>query len=611
MEIFQLKSHITEDVKCAIERICKILESALQQISGKIWIIPGVDIHSCTGIHDLDILLIGYLKGDNRYDLNGFQNIKLRSFCTVIEIKNHDASGIIKEGTHLKVRYGAEEKDVTKQNESQKESLKRFLTNVLGYSKLKIPYITNFIWLDGIEKGDFSRSIGLDESNILCSDSTFTDILNALGRRTSLRNNGYIDAFKSYDDLKIESFAEIFIAKVRGADTISLRRINHLNWKNNIEEKLLYHEKNVSILAGHAGTGKTLMLLKSAVEKSKRGAKILFLTYNTALLSDLKHTVSLLPAMFLNIEMKSMHSYLISHFYRHNLWKNESKIECDFTLALKVFHAKIKKNKIRETKYDAVYIDEAQDWANPLPDIIKELFSDKKIIIADGIDQFMNKEDKGEWVKKSFPTLKQCKRQKRNLTIFVRAFASKLGVGWNVLPNKELPGGKVIVLHKYEPSNHFKLLKKIEKDDCKEYDLMLLASNSMMWNGKFSLLEEYEKRGIKLYDGTNKNIREEIYDDKCAERKESRIYSYESCRGLESWITVCLRYDELFDKDHPHDYKDIQYETARNYMKALWSLIPLTRAIDTLVLVVKKQCSLDKMLKELAQEYPDIVTYKQ
>jgi hypothetical protein len=45
-------------------------------------------------------------------------------------------------------------------------------------------------------------------------------------------------------------------------------------------------------------------------------------------------------------------------------------------------------------------------------------------------------------------------------------------------------------------------------------------------------------------------------------------------------------------------------------MLTLWSLIPLTRAIDTLVLVADPSTPIGKVLRELAEENPDFIIYR-
>ena len=269
------------------------------------------------------------------------------------------------------------------------------------------------------------------------------------------------------------------------------------------------------------------------------------------------------------------------------------------------------KNNIKyNADYDYVFVDEAQDWEAPIPEILKYLFKNSHIVIADGIDQFMKSSEHTDWNGSLvMPKLKKCLRQRHNLTVFAKLFASKMGVYWNVDPNNDFPGGRVLVYNAYKPDIHSKLLLEAKEHGCVEYDMMLLAPKSLATSGKFDLLEVYNRNNIHLYDGIDKQVRNKIYGLENAKNKESRIYTYESCRGLEAWTTVCLRFDELFSEEHSHDYHEIQYSMAKNYMLTLWSLIPLTRAIDTRVLVVKKNSKISEVLKELSKENPYIVTY--
>jgi hypothetical protein len=73
---------------------------------------------------------------------------------------------------------------------------------------------------------------------------------------------------------------------------------------------------------------------------------------------------------------------------------------------------------------------------------------------------------------------------------------------------------------------------------------------------------------------------------------EFRIVQYDSCRGLEGWTVVNLAFDALYDYKHtsydppeqPEMFFDAQAEAHR--YAARWLMIPMTRAIDTLVIQV-------------------------
>lgn len=584
-----------------------ILEDDLCDIDGYIWLIPSVDIRPGTGYHDLDLLMIGYL--DNFYiDILNYQDIEIKSFCVTIEIKSHDADGIYRDGQNLFVDYPDGPHNVTLQSNNQNISFRKFLSETLQMN-LRIPFVTNIIWLTGINYNDFRESVGLINSNIVTSDTTIEDIFIAIGRQYSLRNQGFINAFSSYTKEEIKKIADIFCAKSNGIDTMTLRRINILQQNNDFLNCIVNNRDPIIVLSGHAGTGKTMMLLQSADYLTRNGCKCLFLTYNTALISDLKHTMECMPSSIADIKMESMHSFIISILYKNNLWRNSYEIENNFSKAV---HALLRiKDDIRfNHNYDYVFVDEAQDWEKPIPEILKHLFKNSQIVIADGIDQFMRSSEHTNWGEPIIPKLKKCLRQRRNITIFTKLFANKMGVYWNVEPNKDFPGGRVFVYNTYDAEIHKKLLNDAKEHGCVEYDMMLLAPKSLTTSGKFDLIDAYHKNNIHLYDGVDKQKRNQIYGLENANNNEVRVYTYESCRGLEAWTTVCLRFDELFTKEHTHDYHEIDYSMARNYMLTLWTLIPLTRAIDTLVLIVNKNSSVSKILKELSEENPDFIIYQ-
>ena len=192
---------------------------------------------------------------------------------------------------------------------------------------------------------------------------------------------------------------------------------------------------------------------------------------------------------------------------------------------------------------------------------------------------------------------------------FAKIFASKFGVYWDVRPNREIPGGRVIVTNAYNPDLHFALREDAKEHGCTAYDYMLLSPMSLVEDGKFKLMDVYKQAGINLYDGIDKDNRQKIYSSVNHQNDECRVYTYESCRGLEAWTTVCLKFDELFVEKHPHSYSEIQYKAARNYMLALWALIPLTRAVDTLVLGTQKNSYIDLLLREIDAEHPGLIMF--
>lgn len=609
-EIYLYKDNMAEDVKNASFRIKRILEEDLDEYDGKIWILPSICAYPGTGHDDIDIMALGYLQDYVLDEVGYFKNISFKSFCVAIEVKSHDATGIEVKGSHLWVSYPSGEKDVTKQNQEQNQTLQKILSDNLYDEYIDVPFVSNVIWLTGINQKDFESSFHLVDTNILCSDSTTEDLFSAIARRSKLRDNGFFDAFKTSSINDIEWVAKLFCAHLRGADSMTIKRLNLIPKVSDDILSAVTKLDPIIVLSGHAGTGKTIMLLQAANYLMSRGKKCLFLTYNIALLSDLKHTIRYVNDMNAP-EMKSMHQFFIAFLAKNGLWGPSKDINNDFLNAVsKLNSAYISKGKIT-TKFDYVLVDEAQDWSKPLIDALKGICqkSDSQIVIADGIDQFMQRVDQPEWGMSSLPQFKICKRQCRNLTVFAKAFAAKMCVSWDVQPNEDLVGGKVLVTNSYGPDMHNKYMEECTKHGGTAYDYMLLASNSLVDKGEFALKQVYADAKINIFDASNHETRNSVYGETNAKNNEHRLYPYESCRGLEAWTVVCLRFHELFTLPHPHDYREINYEAARRYMQVLWALMPLTRAVHTIIITIDANDNVVlPILRELENELDGIVS---
>ena len=96
-----------------------------------------------------------------------------------------------------------------------------------------------------------------------------------------------------------------------------------------------------------------------------------------------------------------------------------------------------------------------------------------------------------------------------------------------------------------------------------------------------------------------------------------RLLQYESCRGLEAWCVVCLALDDFIkhkikffkDEDIEQSFDFVQDKHEKKFQHShLWSLIPLTRPIDTLIITLRdSEADYVKKLKTMANEYRDFV----
>lgn len=268
-----------------------------------------------------------------------------------------------------------------------------------------------------------------------------------------------------------------------------------------------------------------------------------------------------------------------------------------------------------------ILVDEAQDWSDAEKSILFKIYGPEHIIVADGIDQFIRSGVKQHWernVNVNAISKTMGMRQKSNLTRFVNAFAKAAKLNWEVKVNRNLLGGKVRIISEYSLAEHQKLIQNCKANDCENYDILLLCPPRMVArkNGEshFMYSEAVKDAGIDIFDGTNKELREQYSTNV----KECRLYQYDSCRGLEGWCTVCLEFDELL-KYKENIYRDNAEqslalespEDRRHRFVYLWSLMPLTRPMDTLVITLRNPDSeVGRMLHDIADAYSDFVEWE-
>jgi hypothetical protein len=129
----------------------------------------------------------------------------------------------------------------------------------------------------------------------------------------------------------------------------------------------------------------------------------------------------------------------------------------------------------------------------------------------------------------------------------------------------------------------------------------------------FKLFDEYRHQGINVYDGTNITTRSQYPTN----LELCRLFQYDSCRGLEGWTVVCLDFDQLFQYkmdsyvDAPNEELALETPGERaNRFVTLWTLMPLTRAIDTLVITLSNSNSeIARRLKEVSNTMPDVIEW--
>ena len=602
-------------------------------------------------VKDIDILMFGTLQNysaivdftDNNNRISR-DSVVFDSFCTAIEIKSHDITGITKQGTEFYVKYGYDYHPVTTQSNEQKISVKNFLERSLGYS----PFVTNIIWFTGITREELKNlsSIGSKEtpSNTLPSSFSIQELFQRIAwQKQPKYYRGTFHVNCSYNALPMGDLAKVFhkfsLAKA-GMGSLSRKRIEQITTKAVKSSIIKPTDGKLSIYRGRAGTGKTVGLIQLAITLvDEEDARVLILTYNRALVSDIRRlfTLAELPDLFSQscVSINTMHSFffqiLSEGLYDGKLdgdrfiSEYESMMEDllsflnsgDEALSLikEMMHCDNYLN------WDYCLVDEAQDWLKIEQDIILKLFGAERLIIADGGQQYVRRIESCDW--SVFPNrkstkLKYCLRQKPNLVKFINHYLEELGKGeLRIIDSGKLTGGKIVICS--ENSNRFQVfqdeLDKLKAAGNIPYDMLFLVPNCMVTKGHRQFAEKrlFAENGFLLWDGTNEEVRKSfsIIGD------EERVLQYDSARGLEAWTVVCSSFDEFIKEKQnmPLDYyqQDSLYLESTDDIRVKnminWLLIPLTRAIDTIVITISDwDSSTAKTIKKIAKNNPDYVT---
>lgn len=608
-------------------------------------------------VRDIDLLVFGkldnyilssYYTNDARYKK---KDLKVDGFCVVIELKEHSSDRIDYSNTHIYVEYNGSWKDATDQNEKQRYACASYLENELGYKV----YTTNFLWLKSLTGNQLSSLTQGNKIGALPSCFTFKNIIDVLISQGLTPNYNQLDQcyhinscnnLNFVDDIKKNLFTSkspINGLTKRKLETLLQKRVNQQLDQERVGE-------NLTIFKGRAGTGKTFRLIQTALKLANpdTGKRCLLLTYNHALVSDIRRLLHFLEIPdgidTYTVQIQTLHSFFINlmktldidttritqnQFNDKEYCKGLNDLMLYVNELMKEGDIKaLKDNNKLAIDWDYILIDEAQDWSVCEKTVLFKIYGEKRIIVADGVDQFMRENPYLHWAQgaDSPQTIKleTGMRQKTNLVNFVNAFASKLGLNWRVksTPIEHLAGGRVIILNNYDSTTHGHLLDDCRKAGGDGYDLLFLVPYQMSPHNTRSTkeiqpisIEKWQNVGISLFDGTDTH--REQYPTKT---DECRLYQYDSCRGLEGWATICFKFDILIENklklakhlQFPERLDLCNREELEKEYAYLWSLMPLTRAIDTLVITLHNTNSfVGRIIKEMAEgDFKDIICWK-
>jgi hypothetical protein len=275
-----------------------------------------------------------------------------------------------------------------------------------------------------------------------------------------------------------------------------------------------------------------------------------------------------------------------------------------------------------------VFIDEAQDWPEDERDLLRSIYPANRFVIADGMDQYVRSERPCDWkggldaaVKSRVVPLSRCLRMKASLAKFTNYFAEEMGLaGWQVEAHEEAPGGRVVVVEgDYFASRalHDRVFQANAADGNQPVDALVCVPPSYVLRDdtvRSAAAERLRAWGQDVWDGVSTEVR----DSYPTTVSQLRVVQYDSCRGLEGWVVVNLGLDELYR------YKERSWRPpagadagaypddpdAAGRFATRWLMIPLCRAVDTLVVQVGKEHSrVRDALERVSASCPDFVEW--
>ena len=602
---------------------------------------------------DIDLFVAGNFHTPREFNIlpefqprHSEKTAKIKNFAWVIEEKSHDASGVRFNGQHAEVRYNGDWFDVTEKNEKQKHSVKNFLSRKLNST----PWITGLIFFTGLKEA----SLPSRPHAMFGRDCSFERLLNIHIENVNRTpyNGIYSSDFRNDETENLIKNRQSIFTRL-SPSTLDRRKMDRIAKKNPLLEDIgnSLGEKQISI-RGRGGVGKTIMLQQMAYNAyDELGKRSLILTYNHALVADMKRSMSQLgigdslergtvqvrtAIGFISAVLRKLGIYddlkdpiksynagkrNFINYLKDGLLTNE-----DFKSLTRVLNTS-SDTRMEEFYWDFVFIDEGQDWPEDEIKILQHFYGAEKLIIADGVDQFV-RPHRADWNLTSCETeihkLKTCLRMKNNLVTFVNNVAQELGLAeWELAENKEATGGKIKIYEGDLLKGFSNLARKVSKEAKAQkneiVDLLVCVPPNQVDHNQFPPSapgRALVKEGMEVWDATS--VHDQTRGSFPTSLDQFRIVQYDSCRGLEGWITINYGLDELFAYKYRasvNSYgKDnttlLSKEETAQRQAALWLMIPLTRAMDTLVLnVTEKDSELKTALKTVSDRFSDFVEW--
>ncbi len=635
--------------QCIIDEWAFIRQSETQHI----WLVAGAQCFGQTK-RDIDIVLLGEFDPPIRYQQSRpffynhqqktVSNAFVDSLCLAIELKDHPIRRVKFTGSTVEVLYKNHWHNATEQNSKQLYSVR----NYIEHHNLVAPQITNLLWLRNVA----THELPDPPHNILGARITWSQILNIVGQIEQLRpinaNEWILSAQRSHTQIKMNLVANLFTRELTPT-ALDRQRLERITQYRLALTDIAPPLETMLIMRGRGGTGKTVRLLQLAKRLyDDEGARIIVLTYNKALVADLRRLLTLMgissDLTSRIIVIRTVHSFfrsLLSYFDLIAQTNSNSEFFVEYENAKIEFmtylqSGVITNEDIEQRKNDAcedliwdyVFIDEAQDFPEDERTILKHLYQPQQLVIADGMSQLIRSLNHAEWTKfttkRTVKTYSNSLRMKSNITRFVNTIAQYFGINDQWLSDDSITGGKIVIIegeYRHYKHVHQRLLQQNTADGNKQIDMLMCVppdlAHSNDTQASSLIAELLQTWGYQTWDGTDDEIRSSYPTDV----EQFRIVQYDSCRGLEGWISINIALDRFYSYKFNVVSEQLKQQQAEpgvfqhdedqiRRIVVQWLLIPLTRAIDTLVINVSDHTSpVYKVLHAAYQHHSDTIEW--
>ena len=570
------------------------------------------------------------------------KDVFVKNLVIVVEVKSHNQNSLYFEGINATVLYKNNNKhDASEQSVKQAHSLRRYLHNNFNENY----FVTNLLYFENLEELDLPKR----PHNIIAGRLSGRYFLTVVAEVSKpwMRPSDNRSIISSCNEGAIKKVFTASIFKVLKPTNLDRKKMERISNQLGFDKKCFDSLGNkLIILRGQGGTGKTLSLLQLAYKAYENSNnRTLILTYNLALVSDMRRVMALmrLPSGIEEggIQIESVMAFMGKILKTFGFVEEGIDFLDQYEDSIKNLSETLIKEKFPKSEimsllnssnykfnFDNIMVDEAQDWPINEIRILKAFYPSNHFVIADGIDQLV-RGARATWTDgipssemAVFP-LRSSLRMKKNLAIFNNALAEELGLeGWHVTPNDDIKGGQVIILKNKDSSllNYYKdIINNAISAGNSNIDILFCVSSEWSYinetTGFSNISNSLNSVNLSFWDGTRADVRRDFPRD----TSHARVVHFESCRGLEGWTVFCLGVGEFLNKQllrNQNESLDVASglsspEELARLALARWALIATTRAIDTLVIQDIESCPmLFKALTNINSRYPDIISWR-